>query len=262
MVNPLSNSQRSDPIRERFFEPLRKADSISNWLFIIAALLSFMALRFDAKTEPTGNELIQTAFIISAVTLFVLGQVTKLYFWPRAEGPRRKDFLSYCLGANLTHLRTNGYYNNKETDPVRRTGAAVLENTLFTKAIVLTMLKWVRFWTFTYILAWLTALTMRSTDLGWIAVAAQVLFSEQLVSRWLRMEWLRLKTEEIHNNLLAVFGSNATPTVMQPYIWGAVADYETAKANAGILMSEKVFAKHNASLSAEWDQIRRTNNIL
>jgi hypothetical protein len=262
MDNSPSNSVRSDPIRDRFFKPWQTADTISNWLFFITAILSFLALLFDAKTESGPYNFFQTAFIIFATALFVLGQSTKLYFGPRAEGSRRQDFISYCLGANLTHLRTRDYYNNKETDPVRRTGAAVLENTLFTKTIVLRMLRSVRLWTLGYILVWLTALATRSTDLGWIAVAAQVLFSEQLVSRWLKMEWLRLKTEEIHNKLLSVFGTNSTPDVMKPYVLDAFAGYEAAKANAGILTSENVFNNLNDSLSAEWNQIKQTNNIL
>lgn len=261
MVNPPTNPQRSDPIRKRFFTPLRIADQISNWLFIFTAGLSFLALNYDPKTDQDGYNLVQTAFITCAVLLFILGQATRLYFWPRAEDPRRKDFLSYCLSTNLTHLRTTGYYNNNEANPIRRMGAAVLENTLFTRSVALGMLKSARLWTVLYIIVWLVAIEKRNTDLGWIAVAAQVLFSEQLFSRWLRMEWLRWKCEEIHNNLLAIFVSGATPDAMQPFVLDAFAGYETAKANAGILTSEKLFVKLNPSLSAEWDQIKQSANI-
>lgn len=170
--------------------------------------------------------------------------------------------MSYGLGTSLTHIRTSGYYNNNETDPIRRTGAAVLENTLFTATVVRKMLKWVRTLTLGYIVAWLYFLSDRTTDLGWIAVAAQVLFSEQLVSRWLRMEWLRSKTENIHEGLLSVFRSGTTPAAMVPHVWEAFSEYESAKTNAGILISERIFRKINPVLSVEWNQIKASANIL
>lgn len=262
MPQPTTTPQRTDPIRERFYKPLEAIDMVSNWLFFLAAFLSFLALQYDAKIDPKGYNNVQMAFIVTAIVLFIFGQATKLYFWPRSEKPRRQDFLSYGLGTNLTHIRTSGYYNNNETHPIRRTGAAVLENTLFTTNVVRKMLKWVRTLTLGYLVAWLCFLSERTTDLGWIAVAAQVLFSEQLVSRWLRMEWLRSKTENIHQSLLSVFRSGATPTAMEPHVWEAFSEYESAKTNAGILTSEKIFEKINPVLSVEWNQIKASANIL
>ena len=120
----------------------------------------------------------------------------------------------------------------------------------------------VRILTLGYILVWIIALATRTTDLGWIALAAQVLFSEQLVSRYLRMEWLRSKTEAIHDGLLAVYRSGAVSAAMEPHVWEAFSEYEAAKTNAGILASEKIFKGLNPTLSAEWEQIKQSANIL
>jgi hypothetical protein len=49
-----------------------------------------------------------------------------------------------------------------------------------------------------HVLAWLWAAVYRGTDLELLAVAAQVLFSEQLLSRWVRMEWLRARVERLY----------------------------------------------------------------
>jgi hypothetical protein len=259
MANQPTNAQRADPIRDRFFVPLEAIDNVSNWLFFFTAFLSFLALLFDAKADPEGYNYVQTVFIATALLLFVVGQAAKLYFWPRSERPRRQDFLSYGLGVNLTHIRTTGYYNNNETDPIRRIGAAVLENTLFTKTIIRKMLIRTRLLTLGYILGWIIALSTRTTDLGWIA---QVIFSEQLVSRYLRMEWLRSKTENIHEGLIAIFRSGSTPTAMQPYVWEAFSEYEAIKTNAGILASKKIFTELNSTLSDEWEKIKQSANIL
>jgi hypothetical protein len=262
MTNPSTKPRRTDPVRDRFFAPLEIIERISNLLFFLAALLSFWILRFDAKYDPDGYNHVQTAFIAMTLLLFIFGQATKLYFWPRSEKPRRQDFLSYGLGAKLTHIRTTGYYNNKEIDPIRRIGAAVLENTLFTKTIVRKMLIWLRILILGYITVWIIALATRTTDLGWIAVAAQVLFSEQLISRYLRMEWLRTKAENIHDGLITIFRSGSTPAAMEPQVWDAFSEYEAAKTNAGILISERIFSDLNPTLSAEWENIKQSANIL
>lgn len=174
---------------------------------------------------------------------------------------RRQDFLSYSLGANLTHLRTTGYYNNNETDPIRRMGAAILENTHFTKGISLAMSKWDRLQIAFYATLWLAAILNRNSDLGWLAVAAQVLFSEQLFSRWLRIEWLRIKAEEIHSALLKVFGSSPSADSLRAYVMEAFATYETTKSTVGVVMSSSVFKKLNDSLSDEWEKIKKSSNI-
>lgn len=262
MANPPNISRRADPLRDRFFKPLEFIERISNWLFFFAALLSFGVLQFDAKLDPDGYNHAQTAFIAITLLLFIFGQATKLYFWPRSEKSRRQDFLSYGFGVNITHIRTTGYYNNKEIDPIRRIGAAVIENTLFTKTIVRKMLMWVRILIIGYITVWIIALATRTTDVGWIAVAAQVLFSEQLISRYLRMEWLRAKAENIHDGLITIFQTGSTPEAMEPQVLDSFSEYEAAKTNAGILISGKIFTDLNPSLSAEWEKIKQHANIL
>ena len=262
MANFPSNPQRSDPIRDQYYKSLEFMDKLSDLLFWVATVLSFAALFIDENTHTLWSKSIQIIFIIIAVTLFIIGQSVKLYFWPRSESPRRLDFLSYGLGVDLTHVRTGHYYNNKEIDPIRRTGAAILENTLFTAAIVGKMLHFVRVFTLLYFLGWIAALAIRDTSLGLITVAAQVLFSEQIISRWLRMEWLRSKCETFHNVLSSLFRSSPSPEALQPHVWAVFAEYECAKTNAGILMSNKIFEKINPALSQEWEQIKKSANIL
>lgn len=256
-----NHAQCFDPIGNRFFKPLKTTDSFSNWLFYITAFLSFAALLVDQKEQPGLYNGLQSAFVICAVGLFTVGHVIRLYLWPRAETKRRQDFLSYSLGTNLTHLQSSGYYNNNETDPIRRMGAAILENTHFTKGVALEMCKSERLQTAFYVILWLVMLLNRNSDLGWLAIAAQVLFSEQLVSRAMRIEWLRIKAEEIHNELLKIFGSAPSDDALRAYVIEAFASYETTKANAGVVLSSKVFVKLNAPLSDEWAKIKKTSNI-
>lgn len=252
---------RVDPIGDKYFQPLRKADSISDWLFIVTALLSFAALLVEKSDYPNIYNLAQGAFILCAIGLFVMGQAVRLYFWPRAEDRRREEFLSNTLGVNLTHERTTGYYNNNETDPIRRMGIAVLENTHFTKNISLHMAWEERVRIAIYVALWLAALLGRNTDLGWLAVAAQALFSEQLLSRWLRIEWLRRKSEEIHAELRKIFVSLPAADMLRAFVLDAFSTYEAAKSNAGVVVSSSLFERLNPPLSAEWESIKTSMRL-
>jgi hypothetical protein len=64
----------------------------------------------------------------------------------------------------------------------------LMENRFFTRAVALEMLKKERATVAVYAALFLFAVFIRSTDLAVIPIAAQALFSEQLISRWLRLE--------------------------------------------------------------------------
>lgn len=257
MANPpIQQPQRVDPIRKKYFGPLEQAHAVGNWLFVIAAMVSILAVVIEKANCPHFYNLIQWIFVLLVLGLFVSGQVCRLYFTPRAEDKRREEFLSNALNVNLTHERTIGYYNNNETDPTRKVGLNVLENTLFTKSIALAMAKRERLVSSCYLVIWLILLINRDTDLGLISAAAQAVFSEQIISRWLRLEWLRIRSEKIFRELHRAFLSNPAPHVLGAQIMEAFSTYEATKSSAGIALSASIFDDQNPSLTQEWEVIK------
>src|SRR5262249_6220274 len=111
---------RTDPIRDNYFDKLQAADVVGNWLFVAGALLSLGGLFVSPERWPLTYTLVQVTFMLVAVGLFTLGLASRLYFFPRAENKRRQDFFGHVYNVPLTHQATDGYYNNTETDPVRR----------------------------------------------------------------------------------------------------------------------------------------------
>jgi hypothetical protein len=98
----------------------------------------------------------------------------------------------------------------------------------------------------------------RTTELELLSVAAQAIFSQDIVARWLRMEWLRMRSEQVFNNSNRLFTSNLSfsqPTAQSQAI-DLFSFYETTKSAAAILLSSSIFHKHNPQLTAEWDNIR------
>lgn len=230
----------------------------SDWLFFINALLSFCTLLIDQEAQSQMYGVVLLLFGISVVAMFALGLILRLHLIPRAEDKRRQDFFSSACNVSLIHQQTDGYYNNDFKDPIKRIAAQVLENSLFSKEIALRMARRERVKVAMYALIWLVLLHNRRTDLGWIVVASQALFSEQIVSKWLRLEWLRVRFEKAFDDVYTLFQTRPSVAQFNAHALDALSMYETAKANAAVTLSSKIFDNLNAALSAEWEKVKTT----
>lgn len=246
--------RRTDPIGPEFYVPLGAAEMVSNAAFCLAAVLSIAVLLIDKTSQPIVYGFIQATFAVSVVGIFVIGISIRTYFAPRAHSSRFSDFVSNAFSVSLISSRSEGYYNTPEGDPFLRMGASVLENALFTKSILGKMLPFERACIFVYLFAWIWAAVYRATDLDFLAVAAQVLFSEQLLSRWVRMEWLRSRVERLFDDLYALIQSTTdiSSKEFRARVVATVIRYETSKAQAGLSLSSRVFNKLNPELTRRW----------
>lgn len=251
-----STLTRRDPIGERHFKPLAIAEHWSDVSFYVAAGVSFAALLVDRAEYPATYDLVQILFALSVISVFLSGIAIRIYWRPHAEDMRRSEMLSNASNIALTVERTEGYYNNEESDPIRRLGIILLENSHFSRAIALKMLTRERVRIGTYVVLFLIALMYRKTDLALAVAAAQAVFSEQLLSRWLRLEWLRARIDNVYVQTYALFQSSPARLVLFAKVLELFAIYETGKANAGIAMSSSIFFEDNDRLSAEWEQTK------
>lgn len=252
---------RTDPIRTNYFDAVERAEKTSDWLFYLNALLSFCTLLVEQGAHPEAYSVLLLLFGISVAAMFTLGLILRLYLTPRAEDKRRQDFFSSACTVSLIHQQTDGYYNNDVKGPIKRIAAQVLENSLFSKEIALRMARRERVTVAVYALIWLFFLYNRRTDLGWIVVASQAVFSEQILSRWFRLEWLLVRYEKTFEDFFRLFQTRPSVGQFNAHALDALLMYETAKANAAITLSSKIFDDLNPSLSAEWDRIKVTLKI-
>jgi hypothetical protein len=182
----------------------------------------------------------------------------RLYWFPQAEDQRRLGLFSNATNVPLTHEKTSGFYNNEATEPLKRLGLSSMENCFFTREIASAMLTPERLIIAGYLVAFIVAICIRSTELAVIPIAAQAVFSEQLLSRWLRLEWLRFRCNSVYQKLHTVFQTSGGAQVRNAHILDAVTTYETSKAIAGIVLNSKVFMRLNPKLTKDWDDIRAT----
>lgn len=258
-----------DTVGDRYYKPVQASECLGALLFWGSGILSICAVFTDGRmlTDFLGenessatSELINVLFPVFVVALFIHGIAHRLYFLPRAEEARRVNFLSDGYDVSLSDEQTEGYYNNKFDGSVQRLAANCMESAFFTAVISKSMLKSIRTWSALYLIVYFILLVSRRTDIEMIEVAAGVVFSEAVLSNWLRCEFLRHRSEDVYDRLRRLFADN--PSTRNVH-WRARAHesilrYETTKAIAAISLSSKHYRRLNDSLSADWNQ-RRTS---
>jgi hypothetical protein len=251
---------KSDPVRSNYYSNVERAEKASDLLFLLSALLSFAVLFVD-KTTPRLYQGMNVVFTACVLASFICGLALRLYLIPRAEQARRGDFFSTAFDVGLTVERTDGYYNNAFVEPFKRTAAQLFENTLFTKAITGKMAVRERIKVAMYFGAWLVCLLWRDVEIGIVVAACQAVFSEQMLSKLLRLEWLRIQSERVYDKMQQLFQSTATKTGFMAITLDALLIYETAKANASITFPSKLFDKMNPCLTEQWTRTQATFGI-
>lgn len=252
----MGNITKIDPIRDRYYKPLQIADLSSDALFYIGAVLSLAAFFVERPIHPILYDLVQIALIFSVVGMWALNMTIRVYFAPRAQNKRFQDFVSHAFGVPLSgHEETQGYYNTDATGP-KRLGAQLLENSFHSKDTALRMAWIERCKSIGFLVLLSGAVLFRSTDLMFLTLVAQAVFSEQLLSRWIRIEWLRHRFETIYADLYRLLQSKPTSQRLKVIVWELIGQYESAKATAGITLSESIFEKRNQAVSKDWLRIK------
>lgn len=247
-----------DPIRARYYRPLETVEDWSSLIFYVTAIASIAVLLINKADYPTLYATTQTAFVIFVVASAVLGLAIKLYLGPRAQEKRVSDFVSSAFGVNLTPERTTGYYNNKAIDAPRRAALQLLENSYFTKEIARLMLVRRRAIFVIYVVIWLVVIASRSTPIDLVAGLATVVFGEEILSTWARLEWLRARAERIFEAMFRQWkNSQANTPSFAASAMESFALYECDKSTSAITLSSRLFDKYNVRLSAEWENLRK-----
>ena len=87
---------RSDPIRKKYFSRLENVNKISEILFYMSAIMSFIFIFLDRYSWPITYSVLQISFVIMIMAFTLIGIFIRLYFTPLANDKRLKDFLSHA----------------------------------------------------------------------------------------------------------------------------------------------------------------------
>lgn len=252
---------KTDPIRTNYFDIIESADVFAQVLFWIGAVLSIASSIVPEAGNADIYKAVQATFLVVVVVMFFVDQWTKLYLAPRAADARAQDFLSHAYGQPLSGDMTTGYYNNGVSAGVAKLAAQAFENTLFTKEICRAVLKTHAPATLLYAAVWLLALTYGQAPLSLMAAFAQLIFSEQIIARLVRLWWLQRRCEELHEVFRQLYVSKATGANFDAIALDGFTRYEVAKATAGVTLSSKAFKRFNVPLSLQWEELKQALSI-
>lgn len=245
----------TDPI-QKSYTTIKKAENFQSCVFYLSIILSFAVL--FPKAITVNKDFLQIAFLICSLSLVVTDFAIKFYLFPRAEALRIQDFLSNALSVKLIHKTSIQYYNSTPKNIYERINAQVLENSFFTKSILSEMAIKIRAITFIYIIIWLICILTRATEIESIIAISQFLFSEHILTKWIKIECLKIRSEktfsDVYNIMLNKISNN---THFKASTLFTLIYYETSKANTGVLLSSFIFEKLNSELTQEWEEIQR-----
>ncbi len=256
-------------------EPFTRIDEVSNhyqaaslvatvggWLYWVCAANSLLLL-FPSYFSPILLATLQIAFVALTALLFFVFLASKIWLIPSAERVRRKQLLTDAYGVLLTSEKTQNYYNNGFPPSHKRLAANVMENSLFGRETSKAMLPRVRAKTFGYLAVWFIVLAYRKTPMETVLWISQVVFSVDIIAYWLSLEVLNFRHAEVYQKLYDMFLSTgkAKSEKLAPAILDAFATYESAKANAGVLLNSKIFFRENERVTQEWNKVKECVGI-
>lgn len=246
---------KSDPISKKYYAPIECVEGWAFVFFLLGGALSFVPL-FEAQIQSYKlYEEVQIFFLIVVLILFALNHILRLYLFPRAEESRVQDFLSSAYNVKLIQDTTEKYYNNDENNGYRRLALQLLEDLLCTKDIASKMLQKMRIFCGLYLIGWLILILSHEVNLGEVFVVSQVLFSEEVFSKFLRLECLRHRANRLYGEVYRLLTTKMDGKHFRVQSLEKFIIYERAKASLAVTLSSKIFHNRSAKLTADWDII-------
>ena len=262
------NKLRSDPL-ENDFKPVELCDKISSRLFWVIAFLT-LTLIYYKNYIPTGYEdfflnITTSLYVILVLINTIIFALNQFHFTPRAETKRCRELLSNAFDIRIEHEKTELYYNNNFSPSITRLGLNLYENTLFGKTICAKMAGSERIWVIVYCSLSIISVVWRHTDLGIISWLFQVVFSSEVIIRYLSIERARCRFEylfdQFHSLFLGSDGGSRNNTYFTVTVLALFAEYETIKARSMFKQSTKIFKELNPALSKQWENILRIHKF-
>ena len=254
------SGERIDSL-DKYYKQLNFIDLGCTLLFWVNALISILI--FFLNGYQVARETLTYIFIITTFLFFIFDNYLSIYLIPSVEEKRRVHLLSKSLDVPLDSETTQKYYNNHIEPSILKLGAHIFENSLFAKEVTARMCTTERRKILLYAVLWNTSLTIRNVDLELIAIISQTLFASTLVTKWLKLEYLRIKNEQLYNCLYDLFllrRDNDNARVSAKFL-DCFVSYEAAKAYSGIKQSSKIFFQINDEYTKKWERIKQKLDI-
>lgn len=225
-----------------------------SWLFALNALLSFgLIFTKDTRIEP-----FLAAFLCVLVVGSLFVSLRSRCLINNGNTAQRAAQFANAFGVACEHPVRDGYYNSALRPGLRRLLATTCESAGLTKEILHEMFTAHLFKVVGFGIIFLAYICYWKSDSSIIAVAAQTLFSADLIGSLVGMIRYSQKVRTAEQTLVNFFRTAADlddPHAMAIGL-SAHVDYECAKEEAAILLDSKIYDKLNPSYTERWNRLR------
>lgn len=236
------------------FKKAVRWQTAGSWLFGLNALLSFgLIFTKGTRIEP---------FLAALLCAMVVGSLF-VSLWSRClinngNTAQRTAQFADAFGVSCEHPVRDGYYNSSLRPGLRRLLATTCESAGLTKEILHEMVTDQLFKVAGFGVIFLAYVCYWKSDANVIAVAAQTLFSADLVGSSVGMIRYSQKVERAEQALVNFFRTSVDLDDPQAMAIGLSAhvDYECAKEEAAILLNSKIYDKRNPDYTERWNRLR------
>lgn len=255
-------SERVDSL-DRHYKIIEKLNTITSSLFWVNAVLSIAV--FFIAYNLTAKNMLLFVFTLTTLAYFVIDNYLSIFIIPKVEDKRRVHLLTNSFNVPLDNERTNKYYNNELEPSLLKLGANIFENSLFAQRVTHEMAKRERIKVAIFVVVFIVALMLRTTEMELISILAQTLFASTLIPAYLRLEVLYHKNKTIFDCLHDIFLFHNQPNENDEKLSAKLLDcfvkYESAKAYSGVKQDTKIFNKINPEVTREWEEIKHNLKI-
>lgn len=234
------------------------------WTILILSSAPLVCNDFCVK-----NNLLDSLNILNIIGIslfFCIELINEFILIPQADNKRRDDFIDNSFGSKFAANSSIGYYDNDEiNNGLYKASVNLFENCFFTYSLIktTTISKIV----FPIIMVILT-IVFAFYGFKQVPVALTVLqaiFSANILGQLFKHFILLNRLSSIQDTWILLFQRNDLKTDTQKYqthIYKYWLQYETlnSKINAGV--SDKIFIKHNPTLTEAWKNLKTKYNII
>jgi hypothetical protein len=248
------------------FRTIIRLASVSQFIFWTVLVFSIVPLVFKEFCETQNLINLINIFNIIGISLFFVLEVIGDYILiPQADSKRRDDFIDNSFGSIFSPNNSVGYYDNDEINKgLYKAAVNLFENCFFTYSLVkVTATK--KIISPAIMLLFMTVFAYYGfKEVPFALSVLQAVFSANTLGLLIKHLILLNRLTTIQDSWIALFQHEDLKSNTHKYqtsVYRYWLQYEAlqSKINAGI--PEKIYDKHNPSLTEEWKKMKWKYNI-
>lgn len=248
------------------FRTINRLASLSRFTFWLVLVFSIIPIVFKDFCEAQNLINIINIFNIIGISLFFILEVISDYILlPQADSKRRDDFIDNSFGSVFSPNNSVGYYDNDEVNKgLYKASVNLFENCFFTYSLVkITITR--KIVTPATILLLMGAFAYYGfKEVPFALSVLQALFSANILGKLIKHLILLNRLTTIQDTWIALFQHDdikSNTLKYQTSVYRYWLQYEALHSKINAAIPEKIYKRHNPSLTEEWKKMKLKYNI-